>query len=115
MIGILNYKGYQGSIEYCSDDKILFGRVLGMGEVSISYHADSIKELESAFELMVNDYLTYCETSEKVPIKPQYIELQDFKIPVNNYNEIVTLSNKLDIGVLATIEKAINTLKVATL
>ena len=41
---ILKYKNFVGSVEYSDTDKILFGKVQGMGEL-ISYKGKTIKEI----------------------------------------------------------------------
>jgi len=55
----LEYKGYTGSINYCANDKILYGKIDVIKPCLdiISYEGDSICEIEKAFQEAVEDYL----------------------------------------------------------
>lgn len=64
----LTYKGYVGTVNYSHEDDILYGKIDGIND-SISYHADSIKDLKKAFEEAVEDYLELCATVGKEPEK----------------------------------------------
>lgn len=64
MKNYMEYKGYRGTISYCSEDRILYGKVLGTKD-SISYEGESVSELESDFHAAVDDYLEVC--NRKVP------------------------------------------------
>lgn len=56
---LLNYKGYYGSVEYFSEDALLYGKVLGINSL-ISYEGESVAELQQDFEGAVDDYLEVC-------------------------------------------------------
>lgn len=56
----LEYKGYTGSIEYSSEDKLLYGKVLGIKSL-ISYEGSTGEALEKDFQEAVNDYLDLCK------------------------------------------------------
>jgi len=56
----MNYNGYAGSIEYCSDSKVFHGKILGI-KSSITFEADSLKKLPIAFHESVEDYLKTCK------------------------------------------------------
>ena len=62
MNNTLEYKGYNGTVEYSQEDNVLFGKVLGIKSL-ISYEGQSIDELKTDFESAVDDYLDLC--SEK--------------------------------------------------
>ena len=64
----LTYKGYVGTVNYSYEDDILYGNIDGIND-SISYHAESVKELKTAFEEAVDDYLEICATVGKNPEK----------------------------------------------
>ena len=53
---LLEYKGYYGSVEYSSEDVLLYGKVLGINSL-ISYEGESVAELQQDFEGAVDDYL----------------------------------------------------------
>ena len=65
----LEYKGYTGSIEYSSEDNLLFGKVLGISGL-ISYEGRTGQELEKDFKNALEDYFDACKESEKIPEKP---------------------------------------------
>lgn len=66
---LLEYKEYQGSVEFSSEDKILFGKILFVDSL-IMYHGESVNELESAFHSAVDEYLAHCLANDKEPNKP---------------------------------------------
>ena len=65
----MTYKGYAARIEYSDDDGCFIGNIAGIKDV-IGFHADSVKELRSAFEEAVDDYLATCEKLNRSPQKP---------------------------------------------
>lgn len=65
----VEYKGYTGSIEYSTEDKIHYGSLLDIKDF-INYEADTIKELFDEFHKAVDDYLTMCESIQKCPDIP---------------------------------------------
>lgn len=66
MENYLKYEGYIGSVKYSNDDKILYGKVIGISDL-ISYEGNSISELEKNFNESVEDYLETCKELNKVP------------------------------------------------
>lgn len=68
MNNILEYKGYNGTVEYSADDNILFGKVIGIKSL-ISYEGDSVETLKADFEAAVDDYLADCAEHNITPEK----------------------------------------------
>lgn len=66
---LLEYQGYQGSVEFSKEDKILFGKILFIDSL-IMYHGASVDELEAAFHSAVDEYLAHCLKNNKAPNKP---------------------------------------------
>lgn len=64
----LKHLGYYGSVEYSSEDNILHGKIIGISDL-VTYEAESVEELQKAFEEAVTDYLTTCEDLGKEPNK----------------------------------------------
>ena len=56
MSDMLDYKGYNGTVEYSTADNVLFGRVVGIKGL-ISYEGDSVQALKEDFKNAVDDYL----------------------------------------------------------
>jgi predicted HicB family RNase H-like nuclease len=65
----LEYNGYTGSIEYSSEDDLLFGKVLGIKGL-ISFEGKTGKDLETDFKEAIDEYLTGCKDEGRVPEKP---------------------------------------------
>jgi len=65
----LEYKGYTGSIEYSSEDSVLFGQVLGIKGL-ISYEGETGKHLEDDFIEAIDNYLADCKEAGISPEKP---------------------------------------------
>jgi predicted HicB family RNase H-like nuclease len=59
MSNIMNYKGYSARVEYDDDDGIFFGQVAGLRN-GISFHADTVENLITAFHEAVDDYIETC-------------------------------------------------------
>jgi predicted HicB family RNase H-like nuclease len=65
----MTYKGYTARIDFDDRDDILVGRLLGIRDI-VSFHADNVTELRTAFEEAVDDYLEACARLGKAPEKP---------------------------------------------
>ena len=65
----LQYRGYDGSVLYSADDKMLHGRVLGIQDM-ISYGGTNVRSLEKNFRGAVDEYIEFCERRGKTPNIP---------------------------------------------
>ena len=63
---MMQFKGYQGSVEVSLDDGILHGKLLFVNDL-VTYEAETLAELRTAFEESVNDYLETCAEIGKEP------------------------------------------------
>ncbi len=63
------YKNYAARIEYSEEDKCFIGHIAGINDV-VGFHGESVKELHTAFEEAVDDYLHTCKKAGKAPQKP---------------------------------------------
>ena len=68
MKNYLEYKGYQGTVEFSAEDNCLFGKIIGINDL-INYEAQEVLELKTAFEEAVTDYLETCKELGKQPTK----------------------------------------------
>lgn len=68
MKNIMEYKGYWGSVEYSDEDKVLYGKVLGVKSL-ISYEGESVADLKVDFESAVDEYLELCRENNTEPEK----------------------------------------------
>ena len=65
----MEYKGYDGSVLYSAEDKMLHGRVLGVRDM-ISFGGTDVLSLEKNFRDAVDEYLAFCEAEGKTPDVP---------------------------------------------
>jgi predicted HicB family RNase H-like nuclease len=65
----MNYRGYTADMYFDTDDKIIVGRVLDVDDI-ITFHAESVAELESNFHQVIDDYIAACEVLGAAPEKP---------------------------------------------
>lgn len=56
----LEYKGYSGSIEFGEQDRVFYGRILGIDDL-VNYEAATKEGLKEAFREAVEDYLITSE------------------------------------------------------
>ena len=59
-LNTMTYEGYAARIEYSDEDACFIGHIAGIKGV-IGFHAEPLKELRTAFEEAVEDYLSTCE------------------------------------------------------
>ena len=68
MKNTIEYKGYVGSVEFSQEDKMFFGKVMGIRPL-ISYEGESADEHLEDFHSAVDDYLEMCEDEKIEPEK----------------------------------------------
>ena len=68
MNDILQYKNYVASVHFNAADDVFYGRVLAINDL-VSFEGSSVKELKTAFEEAVEDYLVTCLKLGKTPDK----------------------------------------------
>lgn len=62
----LEYKGYLGSVEYSSEDDVLFGKVIGLQNSLVSYEGTTLKQLKADFRNAVDDYILSFPDKESI-------------------------------------------------
>jgi predicted HicB family RNase H-like nuclease len=62
----LQYKGYDGSVEYSAEDRVLHGSLLGIRD-GVVYEGSDVDSLESNFRAAVDEYLVFCAEAGKTP------------------------------------------------
>lgn len=68
MSNILQYKGYQGSVEYSAEDHVFWGKIEGIRDL-IAFEATDVEGLEQAFKDTVEHYLDICKQQKRSPQK----------------------------------------------
>lgn len=66
---VLEYKGFQGSVDFSIEDGVLHGKVLHITDL-VTYDADTLPELIKAFEETLEDYIATCKAIGKEPNRP---------------------------------------------
>ena len=66
---MMEYKGYQGEVEFDSEAGVFHGEVLNLRDV-ITFEGSSVDELQQAFRDSVDDYLEFCAARGETPDKP---------------------------------------------
>ena len=64
----LSYKGYTASLDFDLEGNYLFGKIQGINDV-ISFDGETPQDAKANFELMVDEYLDYCQKIGKQPDK----------------------------------------------
>lgn len=65
----MQYKEYDGSVEYSAEDRLLHGKLLGIRDMVI-YDGMDVDTLEQNFHGAVNEYLEFCRVEGRTPNKP---------------------------------------------
>ena len=65
----MEYKGYNGSVLYSAEDKLLHGRIIAIRDM-VSYEGFDVLTLEGNFKSAVDEYLRFCEAEGKTPDTP---------------------------------------------
>jgi predicted HicB family RNase H-like nuclease len=69
MKDVLIYKDFIGSVHFSAEDRVFHGRIEGISDL-VTFEAQSVSELISAFHEAVNDYLELCKEAGKEPELP---------------------------------------------
>lgn len=68
MSSLLTHRGYEGTVEFSTEDQLLFGKVLHIDSL-LMYEADSVPAIQRAFQETVDDYLAHCAQHNVAPNK----------------------------------------------
>ncbi len=66
---MMTYKGYVGVAEVDAEDRMLYGKVIGLKDV-IGFEGSDFEELEGSFHRAVDGYLEFCAEDGVEPEKP---------------------------------------------
>jgi predicted HicB family RNase H-like nuclease len=68
MNDILQYNNYYASVHFSAEDEVFHGKILGINDL-VTFEGSSVKELKTAFEEAVEDYLETCKAIGKTAEK----------------------------------------------
>ncbi len=90
----LEYKGYNGAVEYSKADNCFLGKVLGMSKDLILYEGNTIDELRADFEVGIDNYIAGCVADGIEPRKP-YSGTLNIRISPEIHSKIAMLAHDL--------------------
>ena len=102
---ILHYKGYSTKPEYSVEDRIFWGKILGISDL-ILFHAENAKDIETEFHSSVDDYLRFCEGIGKQPQK-EYSGMFNVRIPPELHRKISMEAEAKGVSLNKAVEQAI--------
>lgn len=105
MKNYLEYKGYIGTIEVSVEDMVIFGTVHGINDL-ITFEAENLPDLETAFKEAVDEYLELCERHNKTPDKA-YKGQFNVRIDSELHRRIALNATKQNISLNQYVEKAL--------
>jgi predicted HicB family RNase H-like nuclease len=77
MSSTLHHRGYEGSVQYSSEDRMLHGRLLCARDMVIFGGID-LDDLEKNFRDAVDEYLRFCAETGKTPDTPSPLAVDVF-------------------------------------
>lgn len=66
---MIKYKGYTGVVEFDGEDRMFYGKVIGLCDI-IGFEGSTVDELEDSMHQAVDIYLEMCEEDGMDPDKP---------------------------------------------
>ena len=64
----LQHKGYSGTVQFSTDEKVFFGKLEGINDL-VTFEGNNVRALENSFIDAVEDYLETCKKLGKEPEK----------------------------------------------
>ena len=105
MKNTMKYKDYYGSVEFCDEDNIFFGKLIGIND-HITYEGDSVDTLRKNFHEAVEDYFDICKDLGKEPEK-MYKGTFNVRITPALHRELAIYSTLQGKSLNSTVEEAI--------
>jgi predicted HicB family RNase H-like nuclease len=102
----LQHRGYDGSVEYSAEDKMLHGRVIGIRDL-ISYGGTNVRTLEKNFRDAVDEYLAFCERRGKTPNTP-FKGSFNVRVPAELHKRASLYADEHDLKLNAVVQQALS-------
>lgn len=68
MSNYLKYKDYMATLEYSAEDEVFYGKLFGINDL-VTFEGTSVKDIKTAFQEAVEDYVQTCKALNKNPEK----------------------------------------------
>jgi predicted HicB family RNase H-like nuclease len=101
----LQYRGYDGSVLYSAEDKMLHGRVLGLRDM-ISYGGTDVRSLEKNFRDAIDEYLQFCKLRGKTPDTP-FKGSFNVRVPEELHQRAARYAEEHDLKLNAVVQEAL--------
>jgi predicted HicB family RNase H-like nuclease len=101
----LQYKGYDGSVLYSAEDRLLHGRIMGIRDM-VSFEGTDVKRLEKNFKAAVDEYLRFCEAEGKTPDVP-FKGSFNVRIPQDLHQRAALYAEEHDLKLNAVVQQAL--------
>ncbi|TEC93849.1 type II toxin-antitoxin system HicB family antitoxin [Pseudomonas aeruginosa] len=106
MAKTLEYKGFQGSVDFEAETDVMYGKILHINDL-VTYEADSLKELRLAFEEAVDDYIDTCKMLGVEPEKP-FSGSFNIRIGAQLHKDLAKFAARKDSSINEVIKEAVN-------
>jgi len=107
---MLEYKGFNGSVEYSLEDECFHGKIVEISDL-VTYEGNSISELKKIFREVVDEYIIDCEKLGKTPFKTplkKYEGSFNIVIPPELHKDAAVVASKRGISLNDFVRKAIS-------
>ena len=112
MKDVLKYKNFLGSVHFSAEDKVFYGKVMGISDL-VTFEGKSVSQLINAFHEAVNDYLELCKEAGKEPERP-FKGSFNVRIPPDLHNMVVKKATMMGVSLNQLVREALEE-KVAVL
>jgi predicted HicB family RNase H-like nuclease len=92
MSDLLEYKGYQGTVQFDADAGILQGEVMHLHDI-VTFQGHTVDEVTQAFRDSVDDYLEFCASRGEKPDKP-YSGRFVLRVPPELHRKLATRATR---------------------
>ena len=103
---LLHYKGYSAKPEYSVEDKVFYGKILGIDDL-VDFYSENSKSIETEFQKAVDDYLTFCAEIGKEPQK-EYSGMFNVRIPPELHRKLSMAAQSEGVSLNKVVEQAIS-------
>ena len=102
---LLHYKGYSAKPEYSVEDKLFYGKILGIDDL-VDFHSENAGSIETEFQKAVDDYLAFCAEIGKEPQK-EYSGMFNVRIPPELHRRLSIAAQSEGVSLNKVVERAI--------
>lgn len=102
----LEYKGFQGSIDFDTLTYEMHGKILHINDL-VTYEAETLKELEAEFKAAVDDYLDTCIELGVQPEKP-FSGSFNIRIGITLHKELAKFASRREAFINDVVKEAIS-------